>query len=151
VIDHLILNTGFLQSLKHQVRWMKSTRFSRPKGHFGTALTFGVPFGLLALAGAVGRPGLGFALFAWSILTRMMMAALVGGLVVRERHLWRTILLYPLRDLLGFLYWAASYSSNRILWRGETFELREYGLMRRFHAKRTAKPMSEETLTPPLS
>ena len=30
---------------------MKSTRFSRPKGHFGTALTFSVPFGLLGLGG----------------------------------------------------------------------------------------------------
>ena len=49
-IDHMVLYAGFVDSIKHQVRWMKSTRFSRPKGHFGTGLTFGVPFGLLAWA-----------------------------------------------------------------------------------------------------
>ncbi len=40
---------------------MKSTRFSRPKGHFGTALTFSMPFGLLgwAAAAALGHPYLG--------------------------------------------------------------------------------------------
>ena len=57
-IDHMVLHSSFVGSLKHQVRWMKSTRFSRPKGHFGTALTFSIPFGLLALAAAVwlGHP-----------------------------------------------------------------------------------------------
>ena len=49
-IDHVVLNSEFVDSMKHQVRWMKSTRFSRPKGHFGTALTFSLPFGLLGLA-----------------------------------------------------------------------------------------------------
>ncbi len=53
-IDHMVLHSGLMGSLKHQVRWMKSTRFSRPKGHFGTALTFSMPFGLLALAACAG-------------------------------------------------------------------------------------------------
>ncbi len=71
VIDHIVLNVDFLNSMKHQVRWMKSTRFSRPKGHFGTALTFGVPFGLLAWGGALllGMPecwgGVRFYLLYW--------------------------------------------------------------------------------------
>ena len=47
-IDHMVLHAGFVDSIKHQVRWMKSTRFSRPKGHFGTGLTFGVPLGCWA-------------------------------------------------------------------------------------------------------
>ena len=34
-IDHIVLQADFVDSMKHQVRWMKSTRFSRPKGHFG--------------------------------------------------------------------------------------------------------------------
>ena len=64
-IDHIVLHSGFVESIKHQVRWMKSTRFSRPKGHFGTSLTFGVPFGLLAWGGALL---LGMPLLAWGAL-----------------------------------------------------------------------------------
>jgi len=34
-----------------------------------------------------------------------------------------------LRDLLGFFYWAASYTSSKILWRGRVYRLTENGLM----------------------
>ena len=131
VIDHIILNLSFVTSQKHQIRWMKSTRFSRPKGHFGTSLTFSVPFGLLAFAAALAmrHPILAVALLAYSVAARMLLAAAVGKLVVDERHLLRTVLLYPLRDFLGFCYWAASYGSSKILWRGEVYRLTPGGLM----------------------
>src|SRR5579875_1972743 len=89
VIDHLILNSGFLDSQKHQVRWMKSTRFSRPKGHFGTSLTFSVPFGLLVCGAAMAmhHPLLGLALLAYSVVSRMALAFLVAGTVVEDKHL----------------------------------------------------------------
>ncbi len=151
VIDHVVLNESFWRSVQHQVRWMKSTRFSRPKGHLGTALTFSAPFGLLALAMAVvlGVPQLGLAAFLWSVVSRMLLATMVGGAVVREGNLPRTVLLYPLRDLMGFGFWAASYASNRILWRGEIFELFRDGLMRRYVPESPANPIGEETLLPP--
>ncbi len=132
VIDHIVLNVDFLNSMKHQVRWMKSTRFSRPKGHFGTALTFGVPFGLLAWGGAslLGMPVLGWGALLFAVLGRVLQAWVVGRFVVRERRLLRTMMLFPLRDLLGIVFWALSYTSNRILWRGEVYELVEDGKMR---------------------
>jgi ceramide glucosyltransferase len=39
-------------------------------------------------------------------------------------------LLYPVRDLMGFGFWAASYFSNRIVWRGRLFTLLPGGKMR---------------------
>ena len=151
VIDHVVLNEGFLQSIKHQVRWMKSTRFSRPKGHLGTALTFSLAFGLAIFAAsiALGVPQLGIAALAWSIVSRMLLAAMVGGAVVHEGNLWRTVFLYPLRDLMGFCFWAASYASNKILWRGEIFELLRDGVMRRYVPEALANPIGKETLLPP--
>jgi ceramide glucosyltransferase len=131
-IDHHVLNSSFLPSVLHQVRWMKSTRFSRPKGHLGTALTFSMPYGLLGacVAVALHRPMLGAILLLWSWASRIGLAALVGGLVVDEPRLVRSALLYPLRDLLGFSYWVASYLSNQVRWRGEVYNLMEDGFMR---------------------
>ena len=131
-IDHLVLNSNFIPSLKHQVRWMKSTRFSRPKGHFGTALTFSLPFGLLgwAAATALGHPGWGLALFAWSVATRLALSVAVGRGVVRDRSWFGLLVLYPIRDLMGFGFWIASYLSSRILWRGRVFQLLPGGKMR---------------------
>jgi ceramide glucosyltransferase len=131
-IDHMVINSTFWASMKHQVRWMKSTRFSRPKGHFGTALTFSMPYGLLGLAAglAMGRPLLGLGLFAWAVLTRLAIAVAVGGVVVRDPCWLGALLLYPLRDLMGFGFWAASYTGSKILWRGRVFELLPGGRMK---------------------
>ena len=131
-IDHMVINSSFWPSMKHQVRWMKSTRFSRPRGHFGTALTFSVPFGLLACVAAawLGHPGWGLALLGWSVATRLALALAVGRAVVGDRSWFGLLVLYPLRDLMGFCFWAASYWGSRILWRGRVFELLPGGKMR---------------------
>jgi ceramide glucosyltransferase len=132
-IDHMVLQADFVDSIKHQVRWMKSTRFSRPKGHFGTSLTFGVPFGVTAWAGALmlGMPVLGWCALLGSVLGRSVQAWVVGRYVVREKRIWTAMVLFPLRDLIGPLIWALSYASNRIQWRGEIYELVDGGRMRR--------------------
>ena len=131
-IDHVVLNSEFADSMKHQVRWMKSTRFSRPKGHFGTALTFSMPFAILGWAAAawMGHPRLGLALFAWGVATRLALSVAVGQMVVRDRSWIGLLALYPLRDLMGFCFWAASYAGRRVLWRGQVYELLPGGKMR---------------------
>jgi ceramide glucosyltransferase len=131
-IDHMVLNSSFAASIRHQVRWMKSTRFSRPKGHFGTALTFSTPFGLLALAVAawMGYAGWGLALLGWAVATRLALAIAVGRMVVEDRSWLGLLVLYPLRDLMGFFFWAASYAGRCVLWRGRVYELIPGGKMR---------------------
>ncbi len=131
-IDHMVLNSNFVGSIKHQVRWMKSTRFSRPKGHFGTALTFSLPFGLLACVAAalIGHPWWGLCLLAWAVATRLALSIAVGRLVVQDRSWFGLLVLYPLRDLMGFFFWSASYGGRHILWRGRVFELLPGGRMR---------------------
>jgi ceramide glucosyltransferase len=139
-IDHMVLQADFVDSMSHQVRWMKSTRFSRPKGHFGTGLTFGVPFGVMAWVGALllGLPVVGWCALLGSVLGRIVQAWVVGRYVVRERRIWTAMILFPLRDLIGPLIWALSYASNRIQWRGEIYELVEGGRMRRAAGSRAA-------------
>jgi ceramide glucosyltransferase len=144
VIDHIVLNVSFVDSQKHQIRWMKSTRFSRPKGHFGTCLTFSVPFGILGYIAALllHHPALGAGLLAYSLAARAAMAAAIGRLVVRDRDWLRTSLLYPLRDLFGFFYWAASYANNQIVWRNQLYRLAPGGFM-------TAEDGEEEAKSAP--
>jgi ceramide glucosyltransferase len=132
VIDHHILNTSILQSSLHQIRWMKSTRFSRPKGHLGTALTFGMPYALLGAGIALSRnqPLMAALILAWGVATRMGLSLLMGRLVVGDPAPVGSALLYPLRDLLGFVYWTASYLSNTVRWRGRIYRLGKNGVMR---------------------
>jgi ceramide glucosyltransferase len=131
-IDHIVINLSLMSSLKHQVRWMKSTRFSRPKGHFGTALTFSMPFGLLGLVAGVlfGHVWWGVALLVWAVASRLALSIAVGRMVVRDPSWFNLLVLYPVRDLMGFFFWAASYMGSRILWSGRVFQLLPGGKMR---------------------
>jgi ceramide glucosyltransferase len=131
VIDHVVLHDSFVASMRHQARWMKSTRFSRPKGHFGTVLTFSVPFGIVAALAAAAMHHLELA--AWllvaSVATRMLMAAVVSHEVLQEKSKWQSVLLYPIRDLFAIFFWLASYGSRKILWRNEVYVLEKDGRM----------------------
>jgi len=141
-IDHMVLHSSLAGSLKHQIRWMKSTRFSRPLGHVGAALTFSVPFGLLALAATawLGHPAWGFGLLAWSIATRLALSIAVGRSVVGDSSWFGLLVLYPIRDFMGLCFWVASYAGRRILWRGRVYELLPGGKMR---AARSQNSQSE--------
>lgn len=131
-IDHMVINSSFWQSMLHQARWMKSTRFSRPKGHFGTALTFSLPFGVLGFAAALAlhHVGMAIGLLAWSVISRLLLSIAVGNWMVGDSSWFNLVVLYPIRDLMGFFFWAASYTSSRIHWRGRKFQLLPGGRMR---------------------
>ena len=132
VIDHCIVNTSFKKSLAHQWSWMKSTRFSRPLGHLGTGLTFGLPFGLLALVSAalLGMPWFGLAILGWTVIARALQSVLIGRYVVKDKEAVRLAALYPLRDLIGSILWMASYASRRVGWRDDLFEFTGRGVVR---------------------
>jgi ceramide glucosyltransferase len=142
-IDHVVLNRSFRDSIVHQVRWMKSSRFSRPKGHVGTALTFAMPFGIIGLLAGIlaDQTAIGVALLAWAVLNRVLLSIAVGWGVVGDRRSLMQCWLYPVRDLMGFCFWAASFVGTTIVWRGERYRLKAEGRMVRIpeHAP-TASP-----------
>ena len=131
VVDHVLIPQSFLRTFGHQLRWHKSTRYSRPKGHLGTGLTFAMPFGILGLvsATALGQVGLGFAWLAAACANRIIQSLVVGWGVIRDRRVLHYWWLYPLRDLFGFATWVGSYTSRRFFWRGEIYHFGEGGLI----------------------
>jgi len=123
VVGHVLMPRSFRQTFGDQLRWMKSTRYSRPKGHVGTGLTFALPSGIIGLisASVLGHVTLGLALLAAALMNRVIQSVIVGWGVIRD---WRALAfcwLYPLRDLLGFLTWAGSFTSRSFFWRGEIY------------------------------
>jgi ceramide glucosyltransferase len=131
VIGHVAMNTSVRASLVHQVRWMRSTRFSRNKGHVGTGLTYAMPFGLLGLAAGLLAHSwaLGVGLFVFACLNRMIQAIVVGWDVVGDTESLRLSWLYPVRDLIGFVVWCCSFAGSEIVWRSERYRLVADGKM----------------------
>ncbi|HVO78418.1 MAG TPA: glycosyl transferase, partial [Candidatus Bathyarchaeia archaeon] len=48
---------------------------------------------------------------------------------VADQRALRMAWLYPLRDLMGFAFWCASYTGRTIVWRGDWYRLEECGQM----------------------
>jgi len=108
--------------LRHELRWAIGIRNIRPGGHFGMLFTHGLPW---AIAAALVAPSTVIAaayLSAYFIL-RFAMAWTVGVWGLRDPILRRRFWLLPLRDLLSFFVWLASFGVNQIEWRGTAFTL----------------------------
>jgi ceramide glucosyltransferase len=142
IVGHVLVPRSLSKTIADQLRWMKSTRFSRPKGHVGSGLTFSVPFGLMALvaAAALGSLRLGIALFAWSVMNRIIQALVVGWGTTRDKRSLILCWLYPLRDLIGFFLWVASFNGGTFFWRGELYRFEPGGRIVPEHRPATVLP-----------
>jgi len=124
VVRLMVLPQGLRASFRDQLRWMKSTRRSRPAGHFGTGLTYALPFGVAGLLWglAAGHWGLGLLWLLGACVNRWVMAAVVLWALEDEQAGWPAFI-YPLRDLLGFAVWVASYLGDEMQYHGGTYSL----------------------------
>ena len=147
VIDHMVFHHSFLASMRHQVRWMRSTRFSRPKGHLGTVFTYAMPYGVLGwIAGLASRHAeVGWCLLGAAFLNRVLQSIAAGYFVARDQKAVTRAWLYPLRDLLGGFLWIGSYLSATIDWRGEVYRLSTAGRMLRKQTA-TRAPKREQAI-----
>ena len=129
VVDHISPTMSFHRMWERQLRWAMGTRYSRPKGHIGSGLTFAAPFGILGLIGSLlsGHVWLGVVLLAIAVFSRMAECWIIGWWAAGDREALRWIPIYPLRELHGFIIWCASYLSKRSLWRDNNYELLEGG------------------------
>jgi ceramide glucosyltransferase len=129
-VGHVLTGQTFRKTFQTQLRWMRSTRYSRPLGHLGTGLIFSMPFGLLGFvcAAILKLWPLAIAVLVWSYLNRVIQAVAIGWGVIGDRRALKGALIYPLRDLLGSIVWLASYmGGSDFTWRGETYRFTDGG------------------------
>lgn len=128
VIRLMVQDSPFALSFRNQLRWMQSTRRSRPWGHFGSGLTFAMPFGLLGLLWGLlsGHALLGVLWLVAIVVNRFVQAAAI--LTALGDSGWaRGMVIYPLRDMLGWVLWVASYGGENFYYRGKIYKLKQGG------------------------
>jgi ceramide glucosyltransferase len=108
----------------HQLRWARSTRDSRRWGYVGLGITYCIPWAVLTCI-ASGGALWSFSLLSLVLLARVTVALTVGVGLLRDEQVLRDIWLLPLRDFLGLAFWAWSFASDTVVWRGERFRLRQ--------------------------
>jgi len=116
VIDHHIDSVTLSESVAHRLRWVRSTRRSRPMGYLGQLFTMPLP---LALFLFLVRPEW-WPVPVMAIVIRSLAAYTLSARVLKARLHW---LLLPVEDLAGFCFWLAGFFGNTISWRGRRYRL----------------------------
>lgn len=128
VIRLMVQDSPFWLSFRNQLRWMQSTRRSRPWGHLGSGLTFAIPFGLMGLVWGIasGYAAVGLFWLMLMIVNRWVQAGSIL-IVMGDQGWWKGTLIYPLRDFLGWALWVGSYGGDNFYYRGKVYKLKEGG------------------------
>jgi ceramide glucosyltransferase len=115
VVETNLGAVGWRDVWKHQLRWSRTIRISRPGGYFGYVVTHSTFWcGIAALS---GYPWLALA----GVTVRLFAAAAaLRALGVRQSVQFVNVLL---RDLFGFAVWCAGLFGNEVEWRSERFRL----------------------------
>jgi ceramide glucosyltransferase len=127
-VETAIAPAGFLSMMRHQVRWARSTRISRPMGYLGLILTYGTALALINLLVCVGST-LSLSLLAFTLAVRMTMGWTIGIHYLKDEILKKHFWLLPVRDVLSFVIWCLSWVGKRVEWRGRMFEVLKDGTM----------------------
>ncbi|MGB8064632.1 MAG: bacteriohopanetetrol glucosamine biosynthesis glycosyltransferase HpnI [Candidatus Sulfotelmatobacter sp.] len=117
---------GFLD---HQLRWARGVRDARLGGYIGLASTFGLMWALLDVIVAHAAPW-SWAVLAAVFLLRIAVAVTVGNSALQDSRVLSQLWLLPARDVLAVFVWIASFAGHTVVWRGETFALKNGRLTR---------------------
>ncbi len=127
VVEHHIGTSNFKANNQHRLRWVRSTRRSRPAGYIGQLFTYPIP---LALITTLVHPPFYPALLA-AIFLRGYNAYQTAIQILRDPIVKASPWLVPAQDLLSFLFYLLGFLGNTITWRGQRFQLHADGTFSR--------------------
>jgi ceramide glucosyltransferase len=127
VVEHHIGSQGFHANSTHRLRWMRSTRRSRPAGYLGQLFTYPLPLSLLL---AAWEPAF------WPVpvaagLLRGINVWQVAAQILEDPLTTKSPWLVVFQEVVSFVYWVAGFFGNTIHWRGARFQLHRDGTFRR--------------------
>jgi ceramide glucosyltransferase len=118
-VTHVCVERSARDLIRHEIRWARTIRSLDPLGFAGLAITHAVPLSLLGLAFGGFTPAALIVIVA--LVCRFGLAAeLDSAFALRGARLW----LLPLRDVISFAIFLASFFGRDIEWRGQRYGLR---------------------------
>jgi ceramide glucosyltransferase len=112
--------------LKHELRWAIGLRNVRPAGYVGIVFTHGLPWAILAAVVALtaGWVGIAIAYLLAYLVLRLGVAWTTGVWGLGDRAIRKKLWLVPLRDAISFAVWVAGFFTDKIIWRGIPYRVK---------------------------
>jgi ceramide glucosyltransferase len=114
IVTHVCAEQSLRELLLHEIRWARTIRAMDSVGFCGLAITHAVPLALLGLI-LGGLTPVAWMILAVALVCRFaLQAELYRLLHLRNGIFW----LGPIRDILSFAVFVASFFGRRVEWRG---------------------------------
>ena len=122
VLVHAASETSLAALVRHELRWAATVRgLVAWPAYLGSIMTYPLP---LALLGAIGVPGLGGWMVLAALAARFLLVARIDRLCgARTAPPW----LLPIRDILSFTLFLASFAVRSVDWRGQKLRIEARG------------------------
>lgn len=116
-VEHICSQKSALALMRQELRWAKTNLLLARSGYAGTLVTYPLPLALLAIV-FLGFSGLTLTVAAGALMSRLYLVFRSGrALGLRGRNVW----LLPLRDVLSFGVFVASFFGNTVVWKGNRY------------------------------
>lgn len=126
VVETLDPEMSFAAYLSHQLRWARTYRVCRPGGYLAYGITHALVLSLIVLV-ATGLAPWAAGAVAATLALRGVVAVFAEKACLRgELPPWAFLLL-PLKDLLAFGLWLASFLGSRVSWGGRAYRVSREG------------------------
>jgi ceramide glucosyltransferase len=112
---------NWAQTWRHQLRWSRTIRVSRPSGYYGYVITHATLWSLIALLAGQWE------IAAATMALRMIAGVWIGAGILRDPEVLKNCWMIPFRDLFGFAVWVAGIRGRRVHWRDRVLELQPDG------------------------
>jgi len=133
IVTHVCAEQSLRELLLHDIRWARTIRAMDPFGFAGLAITYAVPLALIGfLLGGLTPAAL---VVAAALACRFALQAelhrlfqLCNAWSVSRGHFW----LGPIRDVLSFVVFVASFCGRGVEWRGRRYGVRTDNTLTRY-------------------
>ena len=126
LVTHGSADASLADLWRHERRWAATVLGVEPLGHVASVIAMPLPLSLLALPFAphAGAPAVLAAWLAQAVLVAASARA-TGAKPFGSNALSLTLL--PIRDILGFAVYIASFATRSVVWRGEKLTMKPEG------------------------
>jgi len=123
LVDDIVAEPSFSALFQHELRWARTIRLIEPLGFLGSAIIYPVPFALIATGLGV-LPVVAPAMLVVALACRLATGARINRALRLDGPAgW----LLPVRDLLSFAVFIASFCGRHVAWRDRKFRIGRSG------------------------
>jgi ceramide glucosyltransferase len=112
---------NWLQTWRHQLRWSRTIRVSRPQGYYGYVITHATLWSTVALLAGQWQ------IAAATMALRTIAGVWIGAVILRDPEVLKNCWMIPFRDFFGFAVWVAGIGGRQVHWRDRVLKLQPDG------------------------